>query len=66
MLNLIAKVNAVSLHVRRTDYITDIGHNTKVGVCDLDYYKYAIQHIKEQIDKPYFLITKGDITIWTC
>lgn len=39
---------AVSLHIRRGDYITNKNANTIHGICDLDYYYRAIKYIAKQ------------------
>ena len=56
----ISQVNAVSLHVRRGDYISD-KKNAFIGVCTLDYYKTAIEKIKTQVDNPVFFVYSDDI-----
>ena len=61
--SLLAKIqdcNAVSIHVRRGDYI----HNPKAfathGVCTLDYYRSAIELLESQITEPKFFIFTDD------
>ena len=56
----ISQVNAVSLHVRRGDYVTD-KRNAFIGVCSLDYYRKAIDTIKFKVDKPVFFVFSDDI-----
>ena len=58
MLDKIQKCNAVSLHVRRTDYISasNIYHQ-----CSLEYYRTAIEYIKKHVDNPHFFIFSDDI-----
>lgn len=57
----IDRTNAVSLHVRRGDYV----HNKKnAGVyeqCSLDYYNNAIKYIEARVDDPHFFIFSDDI-----
>lgn len=52
----ILKSNAVSIGVRRGDYV-------KLGaiICDIEYYKKAIQLIYEKLDNPIFFIFSDDI-----
>lgn len=52
--------NAVSLHVRRGDYVADPTVNALHGVCGLDYYRQAIAHIAERVEKPEFFIFTDD------
>lgn len=56
----ISQVNAVSLHVRRGDYVSN-AKNAFIGVCSLDYYRKAIEQIKNQVDMPVFFVFSDDI-----
>lgn len=56
-----AKCNAVSLHVRRGDYANNPKTNAAHGLCSLNYYHAAINHIAEHIDSPEFFIFSDDI-----
>jgi len=56
----ILNVNAISLHVRRGDYVSD-SKNSFIGVCSLDYYQNAISYIKSIVDSPVFYIFSDDI-----
>lgn len=53
--------NAVSIHVRRTDYITDSASNQAHGTCDLNYYRNAINYIAKHIEAPHFYIFSDDM-----
>ena len=57
----ISQVNAVSLHVRRGDYINNPKTTGTHGVCSLDYYRAAIELIVEQVQQPYIYIFSDDI-----
>ncbi len=48
--------NAVSLHVRRADYVQDQLTNQIHGTCDQNYYNQCIQHIAERVINPHFFI----------
>lgn len=54
----IAGKNTVSIHIRRGDYLK-IG-NTQ-GICTLEYYKKAIDKLKEYITPELFLVFSDDI-----
>jgi hypothetical protein len=56
----IKQVNAVSLHVRRTDYVTHTTTNQFHGVCSPEYYKAAIDYIREKVSSPHFFIFSDD------
>jgi len=57
----IAQVNAVSLHVRRGDYVNNPKTNVTHGVCSLDYYKAAVQYVSDRVEQPHFFIFSDDI-----
>ena len=57
----ISEVQAVSLHVRRGDYINNIKTNAAHGVCPIEYYRAAIQYISNSVKHPYFFIFSDDI-----
>lgn len=59
----IQEKNAVSLHVRRGDYVSDSEYQRVFGTCDLTYYKKAIDFISEKIFRPHFFIFSDD-PIW--
>lgn len=52
--------NAVSLHIRRGDYVTDEKTNATLGVCDLAYYSRCIKHIAKSVENPHFFIFSDD------
>lgn len=55
----IQKVNSVSLHVRRGDYLK---LSDRYGnICTLDYYLKSIETIKEHVPDPFFYIFSDDI-----
>lgn len=56
----IKKVNAVSLHVRRGDYVSSASANSFHGLAGLDYYKKAIGIIKEKMPDAAFYIFSDD------
>jgi hypothetical protein len=51
--------NAISLHVRRGNYM----QNTKTySACSLNYYREAIRHIVARVEQPRFFVFSDDIT----
>jgi hypothetical protein len=52
---------AVSLHIRRGDYVTNPGANAFHGVCSLAYYAEAMRYVAGKIDRPVFYIFSDDI-----
>lgn len=56
----IAAVEAVSLHVRRGDYVADETTHHRYGVCGIDYYQRAISHIAEHVERPELFIFSDD------
>jgi len=61
LLNAIISTNSVSIHVRRTDYVTNPGANKIHGVCGLDYYNNAIVKITNLVKTPHFFVFSDDI-----
>ena len=52
----IEAVNAVSVHVRRGDYVTNERNNRLFGTCSLDYYRRAAEFVAERVDTPHFFV----------
>lgn len=61
MANQIGRVNAVSLHVRRGDYVNNAKTLATHGLCSLEYYQAAIRHVSERVERPHFFIFSDDI-----
>lgn len=57
----IKKVNSVSVHVRRGDYVTNKANAQSLGFLGLEYYKKAINKIKDTVHNPYFYVFSDDI-----
>ena len=57
----INETNAVSLHIRRGDYVENAKTLATHGVCSLDYYQKAIRHIAERMPHPVFFLFSDDI-----
>jgi hypothetical protein len=56
----IAKVPAVSLHVRRGDYITNANANRFHGLAPMDYYNAAVKLMAEKVKDPHFFVFSDD------
>lgn len=63
LLNLIRKSNAVGIHIRRGDYITNPKVNQKYWTCSAEYYNSAIKLVRNKITKPVFFIFSDD-PVW--
>lgn len=59
----IKNTNAVSLHIRRCDYVTNEKTNQHHGVCSLSYYQEAIKELTKKIYNPHFFVFSDNI-IW--
>jgi hypothetical protein len=57
----IAACNAVSIHIRRGDYVENSVTNLTHGVCSLGYYKKGIEYIADRVESPCFFIFSDDI-----
>ncbi|MEJ8756643.1 alpha-1,2-fucosyltransferase [Pontibacter sp. H259] len=53
--------SAVSIHIRRGDYITDGNANKLMGVLPLEYYFKAISYINETVSSPNYFIFSDDL-----
>lgn len=57
----IANSQAISLHVRRGDYVTNFKNRNLLEVCSIDYYRKAIDHIAERVEHPVFFVFSDDM-----
>ncbi len=58
--DVISGSNAVSLHVRRGDYVSDAKTQAVHGVCGLDYYARAMARIEAQVLRPHYIVFSDD------
>jgi hypothetical protein len=63
LLEEIAGCNAVSVHVRRGDYLYDEAVKAVHPVCEMDYYGRALEYIAERVTSPVLYIF-SDETEW--
>jgi hypothetical protein len=52
---------AVSLHVRRGDYVSDPKNAKVLNICAMDYCRAAVMYIAERLSRPVFYIFSDDI-----
>ena len=57
----IRAANAVSIHIRRGDYIHNATAKKFHGICSLDYYKKAVELISKKLTDPHFFIFSDDM-----
>ena len=57
----ICRVNAVSIHVRRGDYVSNPKTGATHGLCSLDYYRQAIRYLSERVEQPVFFVFSDDM-----
>lgn len=53
-------VNAISLHVRRGDYVADERTKAMHHVCDLPYYREAEDQVAQAVENPHFFVFSDD------
>lgn len=58
LLGKMAGKETVSIHIRRGDYNN---HPNLGGICDLEYYRNAIERIKDNVTQPLFIIFSDSI-----
>lgn len=59
--NHMDKKTSVSVHIRRGDYVNNPHTNSVHGICNLEYYYRALDHIKSKVKDPHFFIFSDDI-----
>lgn len=52
---------AVSLHIRRGDYVSNAQTAQFHGLCSLEYYRLAVDYISENVSNPHFFIFSDDL-----
>lgn len=58
MIEKLKNSNSVSIHIRRTDYLSP--HNKFLGVLPMKYYQNAIEYISKRVYNPIFYIFSDD------
>jgi hypothetical protein len=53
-------IQAVSLHIRRGDYVSNEHTAQFHGVCSLEYYQLAVEYIAARVSKPHFFVFSDD------
>jgi hypothetical protein len=61
LISKIKSTDAVSVHIRRADYVTNAATLSFHGMCTMDYYLQAADIIKSKISQPVFFIFSDDI-----
>ncbi|SEJ61766.1 Glycosyl transferase family 11 [Cyclobacterium xiamenense] len=51
---------AVAIHIRRGDYVSDREYNSIFGVLPIQYYIDAIEEIRRKVGNPYFFVFSDD------
>lgn len=54
--------NAISIHFRRGDYVTDAKNVARYGVCSIDYYRRAVELVTLRIERPHFFVFSDEPT----
>jgi len=62
LLEQIKSTNSVSIHVRRTDYVSDKETNEFHGVIGTEYYRAAIVLLSQKVKNPRYFIFSDDIS----
>ena len=61
ILTFIQQCNAVSIHIRRGDYLVKCHKDNFGGICTTEYYQKAIDIMCSKVANPYFFIFSNDI-----
>lgn len=57
---LINEYSSVSVHVRRTDYVTDTNAKKALGTCPIEYYTRAVLLMAQKVGNPHFFVFSDD------
>lgn len=57
---MIRECTAVSIHIRRADYVTSAATNKTHGTCSIGYYHEAVETMTKKINNPHFFIFSDD------
>jgi hypothetical protein len=60
VIDLMGKGTAVSVHVRRGDYVTLQSASAYHGLCSLGYYRAAIEYVAERVENPKLFVFSDD------
>lgn len=58
---MIEEREAVSLHIRRGDYVSNAYTNSVHGICSLEYYENTVKMIIDRVKNPHFYIFSDDL-----
>lgn len=61
LLDDIAARDAVAIHVRRGDYVSNPAATAYHGLCGLDYYRGAIRRLAESVPRPHCFVFSDDL-----
>jgi hypothetical protein len=53
--------NAVSIHIRRGDYVTNSSAKEYHGICEIEYYRSAMALIESKVDYPKYFVFSDDL-----
>jgi hypothetical protein len=60
VLSLISQTDAICLHIRRGDYVTNKAANAHHGTCSLEYYKAALECVASDLVRPHCFVFSDD------
>lgn len=60
-LEKIHRSTSVSIHIRRGDYLSSENNLVYGNICTLEYYRKAIQYVREQLDDVTFFLFTNDV-----
>lgn len=61
VIEALQSTGVTAIQFRRGDYVTNLATNRSIGVCTMDYYERAINHITSQGNPVRFLVFSDDI-----
>lgn len=63
--SMLRSTTSVGMHIRRGDFLSDAISRHKHDICNLEYYKHALDRMRAQIGIPFKLYIFSDDLIWS-
>jgi hypothetical protein len=60
LLDRISSSEAIALHIRRGDYVTNAATNAYHGTCDMDYYRSGLDIVRQGMSRPHCFVFSDD------
>lgn len=65
MMSRIVNSDAICVHIRRGDYISNPVANQAHGTCSLAYYQHGLDYVSASLERPHVFVFTDDVA-WSC